>query len=276
VSVGGNSSAPQFAWWIDSGHDLEAATRARLLPFIVIVVVLVFFFLVIGLSTGAQRAFVAVALLEAVLFGGMIVVLIFTTYSRMTRAVGIAPHGVIVRRNAGDLQFGWNQLQPGLNLLPQNVFWFQTLASGRQGSSGGLGGFSVSLNQARAIVLSPFAPPWVLSPKVANALGVPTQRTVAPIPTLPGPAAPLAESSVPVPRVAPNLVAAKSQAQVSPPAYSAPAPHPGVISSAGASRPARPSGPPPGFVPCPQCGQLNRAGGTAFCVTCGHRLPRAF
>jgi len=268
------SPPSQSTWWIESGDDLQAATRARVLPFVVVVAVLVVLFLAIGLSAGAQRAFVGVALLEAILFGGVIVVLIYTTNRRMTRAVGIAPHGVVVRRTAGDLQFGWNQLQPGLNVLPRNVFWFQTFTSGPQGSVGGLGGFSVSQSQARAIVLSPFAPPWVLSPQVANALGVPAQRVVTPLPSSPGHPPPPADPPASISTSSPNSQAGAVRQPTATPVYSSAPPPVTVAAPTRPTRPAKPGGPPIGFIPCPQCGQLNRAGATAFCVTCGHRLPR--
>ncbi len=261
--------------WVESGRGLAGANRTRTLPALVILMVFVVLFLAIALANGGNRAALAVPLIEIVVFIAVFGLVWYNANNRATRSIGVWRGGVVLRRRSGDTNFGWNQIQPGLNPLPRGGVWFQSVTEGSQTT---VGGFQATRDQARAIILSPFAPPWVLSATVAFALGVPAQRTPGP----PGPSPPYSGTPPPPPPPAPPLVPAgapiASTAAANPPIFSAPTAYsapPIYVPSAAPLPSSRPAGPPPGTVACPRCGQFNPIGRTAFCQACGQRLPRA-
>ncbi|MCI4365152.1 MAG: zinc ribbon domain-containing protein [Thermoplasmata archaeon] len=264
--------------WIPSGPALRAANVRRLgLLALMFVVFLPFLIVVITAGSGASAA-VPVVGIEIGVVTLLIVGLVYGTSRQSTREIGVVRSGVIVRRGVGELRVGWPQLQPGVMVPSRGVFWFQTVPSGK---SMPMGGFSTTLEQARAIVLSPYAPPWVLAPRFATGLGVPAQRSVgtpgvllAP-PTGPPPTPYAATLPPPTPYDPPASPAYPSYppppssppARYSPYPPTRPDPGPPLVSSA-------PAGPPPGMVMCPNCGQPNPVGRVAFCQSCGRRLPR--
>ncbi|MCI4373792.1 MAG: hypothetical protein L3K02_09170, partial [Thermoplasmata archaeon] len=203
----------------------------------------------------------------------VVLVLVFgSAQSRQeARAVAAVRSGVILQRRRSELRVPWGQLQPGLIRPRAGMYLFQYILPGQQA---GVGGFRVSVEQARAIIRSPFAPAWALSPFVAAGLGLPTSPGwgAVPPPAVPppsggygAPAPPLLSSTPFAAGPPPPPPAANPWPNPSPPEWAPPPPAP-------APRPRAPPGPPPGTVPCPRCGQFNPIGRVAFCQSCGQRL----
>jgi hypothetical protein len=211
---------------------------------------------------------------------GFLSVVLYTGMSRsMTRAIAIVDGGVIVRRSRGELRVGWDNLQPSLMKPRKGRYWFQFLFPGKEQ---GQGGFVVTVDQARAILLDPRAPPWVVPRLVSEELGIPFRSAQSvPVPGLPltlgqsirrnlsrAPYSPGSSgANWPPPGAPPPLGRTARPATfvaAPPPMMRPPTPIPAA--------PRAPPPPPPGTVACRNCGQLNPVGRVAFCRSCGQRL----
>jgi hypothetical protein len=254
--------------WLPVGTALRQARRQRLF----LVGFLMFFFvfvLVLPLAAaGGGSAFVLIFELPLLL---VLLVVLVTSQSRgEVREIAIVRAGLLLRRGGGEVRIPWGNVQPGIARPMRNLFVFQYTAPGR---AGGIGGFVVDIQQAKAIIQSPYAPPWVLSPAVATALGIPAQNRTGAAPPTPGPemvppASPPPPSTAPLRSEAPSRAPAAAAPTWTPPT-SAPAP---AWSPPPPAAPPPPSGPPPGMVKCRRCGALNPVGAVAFCQSCGARL----
>lgn len=253
--------------WIPTGPALRSRVVQQVLVPLVVLVVLVPF-LAVTLAAGNGPAAVESAVGLVIIFGGLVAVLAWVGMGQLVRAVGVAPAGVIVSRRAGELRVPWSQLQPAVVPPRRGWFWFQYVLPGRDTM---MRGFSATVEQARAIVSSPLAPPWVLTPAVSVGLGVPPRGAGS----IPGaqPAAAAPTLWLPPPGVSPPMASAPPPAPApgwGPYAQTAPPP---VVSTPPAPAPTpSPPRPPPGMAACPRCGQLNRPDRVAFCTACGARL----
>jgi hypothetical protein len=244
--------------WIPSGKAART-NLLRIAPFVIILAVFIPFFVLITAGGGW-----IVALPVIVVFVVLIPVVVYAGWSQVPREIGVVRAGVVVRRKSGELRVPWSQLQPGVGRPNRGLFWFQTVPPGREQA---LGGFQANAEQSRAIVLSPFAPPWVLTQPFADGLGIPAQRQV-PLPTpSPTPASPGPTAYVP------GLAAPPPYTPPPPPPPPAPFPPPPAAPLVTPPLPPTPPpGPPPGTVLCARCGQANPATGVVFCRSCGQRL----
>lgn len=156
-------------------------------------------------------------------------------------SVGITNLGVVFQMRRHEVRIPWVNLQPPINPPRGNRTYFRYFdPSAKQGA----GFVGVTLEQARAILLSPLGPGFTVPTVVAAALGVPSQTR---------PAAPA--SPPPPPPPAPAYGGAYSSAPLasSPPQYS-----PQAAS---------------GFVTCQGCGQVSQRSQWMFCPNCGRRFP---
>jgi hypothetical protein len=247
--------------WIPSGPALARQRRLRWALAAVFSGVL-FFFLVFPLLLAPNGFDFLFLLFELPLLLVLVWVVAFAQARRESRAIAIVRSGVILQRSRSELRVPWSQIQPGLMRPVRGMYSFQYVIPGRQQ---GVAGFSVTVEQARAILRSPLAPPWVVTPHVSAALGIPPPPPwgSGPPPTAPPPtpssSAPLTsdyDAAPPRPPPTPTPWAAP------PPPSPPPRPYP----------PAAPAGPPPGTIPCPRCGQYNPIARVAFCQSCGQRL----
>lgn len=252
--------------WLPTEPVVAKVLRRRMLPMLLLIVVFLPLLFFAGLTINPLAG-----ILFVFIFGGLFLALLLRLPNPAPLSIGIAPEGVIVKRQASETRAYWAQIQPGNGVVFQSVVWFIIYAPG---GSVRASGFATSLAQARAIVLSPYAPPWVLSLPLATALGVPAQRPPAPgaqvppqppISTTPAyataPAAPLPSYSPP-----PNPGAYYQQQSAAPPVGPAYAP------PARPAAPTLPPPPPPGTIQCKKCGMANPSEGVAFCRSCGQRL----
>jgi Galactose oxidase, central domain len=256
--------------WTPAGPALARQRRIRWATAVGLTGFLAVFLLVpVALSPGGVNIFLI--LFEFPLL--LVLVAVFATAGSRQEALDIAAvrSGVMLRRRRGELRVPWGQLQPGLMRPMRGMYSFQYVLPGRQSA---VAGFRVSVEQARAILQSPYAPAWVLTPFVASGLGLPIQtRTTSGAPegggpTPPAPSPPTSPLPSSYPRAAPPPVV-PSYAPSMPPGASTRVPPSRAPSP---PRPTAPSGPPPGTVPCPRCGQSKPIGRVAFCQSCGQRL----
>jgi Galactose oxidase, central domain len=252
--------------WIPSGPALARQRFLRLIlagGFSALLVIL----LVVPLLVAPGGLNFFFLLFELPLLLVLIWAVVFAQARREARAIAIVRSGVILRRRRSELRVPWSALQPGLMRPVRGMYAFQYVIPGRQA---GVAGFTVTVDQAKAILRSPFAPPWVLTPFVAAALGLPVSPgwgSAAP-PTGPPPSPPMfPPAPFPLPNSAPPLA---SSPAASPPTWSSPPPPPPPPPPT--PQASVPAGPPPGTVPCPRCGQYNPVGRVAFCQSCGQRL----
>jgi hypothetical protein len=254
--------------WIGAGPALARQRRLRGVGLVLIALLLLLFLFPLALSDGG--AGFLLALIEFPLLIGVFAA-VFIGQGRMeAQAVAAVRSGVLVRRRRGELRVPWGQLQPGLMRPMRGMFLFQYVVPGQQT---GTAGFRVTVEQARAILQSPYAPAWVLSPQVASGLGVPlppSAETWAPPSARPPPPTG-APDSAPLPSGPPG--------RIPPPVPETPsgaftpwAPPPPPPPPPPSLRPVVPAGPPPGTVRCRRCGQYNPIGQVVFCQACGQRL----
>jgi hypothetical protein len=279
--------------WIPTGSALRSRNLQQLVILVAFVPVLA---VAVVAGAGGGPAGLVALLLVLPIFGVLMGFAVWVSATQAVRTVGVARSGVILSRRAGELRIPWSQLQPGVMPPRRGSYWFQYIVPGKSVASRG---FLATVQQARTILSSPFAPPWVLTSAVATGLGLPPRATSA----APGPAGTLAalplgfpppptgaipsESTAPGPAPlasghpmqpplppsppAPTFATAQTPAAGTPPTgyrSTVPVPPsgpPGAASSASAR-------PPPGMTSCPNCGQLNAAGRVAFCTACGTRL----
>ncbi len=260
--------------WVETSPDAARAVRRRLLPLRLTMLLLLPILFLAGLGISVLFGL----LLMGLIGGPMLLAATLGGANLSPTSIGIAQPGIIVRRKSGEIRIPWAQLQPGHNPPYRGVVWFQFYYSG---PIGGASGFNASLEQARAIIQSPFAPAWILAPLLANGLGLPFQRTAGP-PVPPSPPPPTSTGSGaptyagPLPASGPTY----SPVPPPPPATAATGWDQALPSSPPAPRPYAspyvppppPTGPPPGMLVCPKCGQLNRMTGVMFCGSCGQRL----
>lgn len=226
-------------------------------------------FLVPFYLTGPTLAGIVVfTALFVVVYGLLGFALYRSSAADLTQAVGVVRGGVIVRRRSGELRVAWENLQPSVLRPQRGRYFFQFIVPGRLQV---VGGFSVSVEQARAIFLSGFAPAWIVARPVSDALGLPSRTPPvagAPLPAA-GPTTPLANpsgsSSAPLPPPPSPWGAAPRWPVAAPPPPPSSPPPPRLRAS---PQPV----PPPGTTPCPVCGQWNPTGRVAFCQSCGARL----
>lgn len=236
--------------WVGSGDALRGYLRQRLIPVLAVFVVIP---AVLFLAGGS--AVLIILVIEVPIFAILAVVLVWVTVGQVTRQIGIAQSGVIIRRRQGELRIAWTQIQPGILPPRRGWYWFQSF---QPGSAATLGGFATTVGQARAMVQSEFSPPWVLVPAVASGLGVPNQRAS---PASSPPATPTTTATAAVAPVPP--VPPPTNRPYSP----TPAPAQPLQTDAGAWS----SRPPPGMRACPRCGQLAPQT-QVFCGACGARI----
>jgi hypothetical protein len=215
--------------------------------------------LIAGSGTGLV---VVVLIFIALLIGPYFGILAWTLRGMATRSVGISSAGLVVQRLNQELRIPWYRLQPSLTKPARGFYAVQFSLPGRPSRHGTV---QLTLTQARAVLSSPYAPPWVLSPEVTEGLGGPVYR-----------APPMPVSYPPV--GTPYGAGPVSPVSPSPPyvAYGVPAPVP-APAGATANWPASPAGfvqPPPtlGMTRCPHCSAVVSTRNTAFCPTCGRRL----
>jgi len=266
--------------WVPTGAALRSRYFQQVLPIVVMLVVFLPFLGLVLLSGGGAGAGLFAAFLGLLLL--LLVAMVVWVAPRQTiRTIGIVRSGLILSRKGGELRLPWSQLQPGVMPPRRGWFWFQYTMPGK---SVAFGGFAATVEQARTILSSPLAPPWVLTEAVASGLGLPS-RAVGPAlsasagagtyaPRFPSPG----QGPAPLPGSVPTSTPLPSQGPPAtgyygPPPLGAPAPWaPGP--TAPSSPPPSPvaARPPPGMRPCPSCGQLNAVGRVAFCTACGTRL----
>ncbi len=277
--------------WVPTGPAVLRRNRWQSVLLVAVIAVIVLPLLAAsGGPAGAAFLLVAFAI-----NGVLIAVVLWASYCQITRAIGIARSGVILTRKAGEVRIPWAILQPGVMPPRRGVYWFQYLVPGKAALSRG---FLATIDQARAILSSPFAPPWVLTAAVGAGLGL-SPRFAAPGPSPGGPVPSpgttlpsLGHVTSPAPGPLPGQFGSETGAPAAAPGgapaagtperYRSVDPDPGSRGPLLATRtpatgapkpiPSAPSRPPPGMVPCPKCGQLNAAGRVAFCTACGTRL----
>ncbi|MGA8275311.1 MAG: kelch repeat-containing protein [Thermoplasmata archaeon] len=257
--------------WVPAGPALERQRRLRWAASLGLTLFLVLILVVpLLLTTGGSGVFLL--LFELPLLLVLIAVFAFAQRGQETRAVAAARSGVILQRRRGDLRVPWGQLQPGLIRPVREMYSFQYLLPGHQA---GVAGFQVTVDQARAILRSPYAPAWVLTPSVTSGLGLPVPQPwgASPPPAAnpsPGgfglPPPPLSGSSPFASSPPPQPPSVSPWTPPSTPPWTPPPPP-------RSPRPSVPAGPPAGTIPCPRCGQFNPIGRVVFCQSCGQRLP---
>jgi hypothetical protein len=269
--------------WVPTGPAFRSRYVQQVLPMAILLAVLVPF-LAISFSTGGLAAALLLAVVLVPMFAVLIAFMTWVVIGQTVRAIGIVRSGVILSRRLGELRVPWSQLQPGVLPPRRGWFWFRYIMPGK---SVAIRGFSTTMDQAKAILSSRFAPPWVLTPAVATALGLPPRAPGlwSVVPPVPGVAAPLFPDPVPAPEFPPPPLAAPPLVAASPEPYGTPLYPPPTVQPPPPDRyppaaapppyggaPASPARPPPGMKACPNCGQLNRSGRVAFCTACGARL----
>ncbi|MCI4350089.1 MAG: zinc ribbon domain-containing protein [Thermoplasmata archaeon] len=117
---------------------------------------------------------------------------IYSSGRSVTRSVGTCASGVIVRRSKSDLRIPWAYLEPARFPARRGRFVFTYTYPGKTPM---VGAILVTVDQARAILLHPNAPRWILSPMVAAIFGMTPAAPASPSlpsndPLAPGPARP--------------------------------------------------------------------------------------
>lgn len=275
LAAGVNIAPGEVVQWIETQHPMRLFGGQLAGVFIFLIFPLAIFVPLIASGTSLQGTLL-VAGIFGTIYGLLGVALFFGVSRSLTRAVGIVSGGVIVRRKSGELRVAWDNLQPSMIRPQKGRYWFQFLFPGKEQ---GVGGFGVSVEQARAILLHPSAPPWVVPRVVSDGLNIPP-RAAAPLRSTAGPdrapSVPYAAPGPPPPPpgwvpAAPPPVSADWAYPTAAPPPGPPPPPPARLRGAVLPRGPPPS-PPPGTTACPSCGQLNPSGRVAFCRSCGRRL----
>ncbi|HZY91889.1 MAG TPA: kelch repeat-containing protein [Thermoplasmata archaeon] len=272
------------------GFDLPPGTQVQWLPplkggrgpgSIVFLPILLLFVFIFPLLTALGSADSGLALATFIVLGipllAVWAVLAYVSVRQATiRRVGLTREGVIFQRRRTELRIPWSNLQPSPMIMPQRRGWFffHYTRPGR----GASGAVAVPFDQARAIIASPLAPAWILSPLVVQTLGLPASRGLmptqapsapsAPVPAPLGPDAPLSGGVAPPPP-APAAPPAVNPAAPSRFGYVVPPPPPPPPPPPVVGGPRARTGP---QVQCPKCRGVFPQFTYVFCPTCGTRL----
>lgn len=276
LATGVNLAPGETVRWVESPPGPRFPAQVVLLS-AVLLVLPVSVLVPIAFSGVSLEGLALLAGIVALVYGGMMLLFIRSATSTNTLAIGVVSGGVIVRRKTGELRVAWENLQPSVFPPRKDRYFFQYLFPGR---SQGVGGFSVSFAQARAIIMDPRAPAWVLPRAVSEALQLPARPSAAapppsnaPLP--PGRPVPTTTPRWPQPGSPGGAPAPPLAASPGWPTRSATPPPPPTGWARPTSPPPPPPGPPPpppGTTVCPNCGQFNPTGQVAFCRGCGRRL----
>ncbi|MFI5414349.1 MAG: hypothetical protein ACHQ16_01590, partial [Candidatus Lutacidiplasmatales archaeon] len=170
-------------FWIPSGPKATPGSSAGGVMVVTMIAVFLPIIVLISAGNGGAAGLFAVLILVAPILAVAIALAYISTNQRRIRSIGVSHLGVIVRRSNAELRLPWDYLHPSDSFYSPKAGWFNfRYATPKEPNRERM--LPMTLEQARGVILSPYAPRWVLIPLASRLLGLPPS-TPAPVPAPP-------------------------------------------------------------------------------------------